>query len=102
MLKALLVERFTLAFHREVRVVDGFALVPVQRGTTGRDLKDSTLDCEKTPAIRACAQGGISATTFRASGVPMWSLVQQLVVAVNGPVVDETGLSGTYDVDLRW
>ncbi len=32
----------------------------------------------------------------------MWSLVQQLVVAVNGPVVDETGLSGTYDVDLRW
>lgn len=32
----------------------------------------------------------------------MWSLIQQLVVAVNGPVTDETGLSGPYDIDLRW
>lgn len=102
MLQALLVERFKLTFHRETRLVDGFALVQIQRGTPGRDLKASALDCEKTPAIRACAQGGISGTAFRASGVPMWSLVQQLVAAVNGPVADETGLSGTYDIDLRW
>ena len=102
MLQALLVERFRLTFHREVRLVDGFALVQVQRGTLGRNLKASALDCEKTPAIRACAQGGIGDTAFRASGVPMWSLIQQLVVTVNGPVTDETGLSGPYDIDLRW
>jgi uncharacterized protein (TIGR03435 family) len=102
MLQALLVERFKLTFHREVRLVDGFALVPLQRGTRGRDLKVSALDCEKTPAVRACAQGAISDTAFRVSGVTIWSLVQQLVVMVNGPVVDETGLSGAYDIDLRW
>jgi uncharacterized protein (TIGR03435 family) len=103
MLQALLVERFKLTFHREARLVDGFALVQVQRGTLGRDLKASALDCEKTPALRACAQGGSSGTAFRASGVPMWSLVQVVLVpAVNAPVVDETGLSGTYDVNLRW
>jgi len=102
MLQALLVERFRLTFHREARLVDGFALVPVQRGTLGRNLRASPLDCEKTPAIRACAQGGIGDSAFRASGVPMWSLIQQLVVAVNGPVTDETGLSGPYDIDLRW
>src|SRR5687767_2301079 len=102
MLQTLLVERFKLTFHREARLVDGFALVQIQRGVLGRDLKTSAVDCEKTPAIRACAQGGMSGTAFRASGVPMWSLVQQLVAAVNGPVADETGLSGTYDIDLRW
>lgn len=102
MLQALLVERFKLTFHREARLVDGFALVQIQRGALGRDLKASALDCEKTPAIRACAQGGMSGTAFKASGAPMWTLVQQLVAAVNGPVVDETGLSGTYDIDLRW
>jgi uncharacterized protein (TIGR03435 family) len=102
MLQTLLVERFKLTFHREARLVDGFALVQIQRGALGRDLKASALDCEKTPAIRACGQGGMSGTAFKASGAPMWSLVQQLVAALNGPVVDETGLSGTYDIDLRW
>ena len=102
MLQALLVQRFKLTFHREARLVDGFALVQIQRGALGRDLKASALDCEKTPAIRACGQGGMSGTAFKVSGAPMWTLVQQLVAAVNGPVVDETGLSGTYDIDLRW
>lgn len=32
----------------------------------------------------------------------MWSLIQELVVALDAPVVDETGLSGTYDFNLQW
>ena len=43
MLQTLLVERFKLAFHREVRPVDGYALVQLKRGTLGPDLTDTYL-----------------------------------------------------------
>lgn len=49
MLQTLLVDRFKLAFHRERRLTDGFALVPLTRGTLGPDLKASDVDCERHP-----------------------------------------------------
>ena len=102
MLQALLVDRFKLAFHRETRLTDGFALVPVKSGALGPDLRASTVDCEQTPAAAACRQVPGLNNTFVVRGAPMWSLVQELVVALNAPVVDETGLSGPYDFNLRW
>jgi uncharacterized protein (TIGR03435 family) len=35
-------------------------------------------------------------------GVPMWSLLQFVISMVNAPVSDETMLTGTYDLELRW
>ena len=102
MLQALLVDRFTLAFHREVRATDGFALVPIKRGTLGRDLKVSSVDCDQTPEARPCRQLISTPNTFTISGASMSVLVRELVAAVNAPVADETGLSGTYDFNLRW
>jgi uncharacterized protein (TIGR03435 family) len=102
MLQALLAERFKLAFHREVRLVDGFALVRVRPGALGPELKVSAIDCDKTPALRACAQTMGAPNALSASGAPMYVLIQQLIAAVNAPVEDETGLSGTYDINLRW
>ena len=102
MLQSLLVDRFRLVFHRERRPTDGFALVPVRRGTLGPDLKASGVDCEKTPSARPCQQLPGPSNSFSVAGAPVWSLIQELVVALNAPVVDETGLSGTYDFNLRW
>ena len=102
MLQALLADRFKLAFHRESRPTDGFALVPIKAGALGPDLKVSSVDCEQTPAAVPCRQAPGRSNTFVARGTPMWSLIQELVVALNAPVVDETGLSGPYDINLRW
>jgi uncharacterized protein (TIGR03435 family) len=102
MLQALLVDRFKLAFHRETRPTDGFALVPVKSGALGPDLRVSTVDCDKTPAVAGCRQVPGLDNSFVVRGAPMWSLVQELVVALNAPVVDQTGLSGPYDFNLRW
>jgi uncharacterized protein (TIGR03435 family) len=103
MLQALLVERFGLAFHRESRQMDGFALVRARADRLGPDLKPSALNCEKdmltTPA---CRQGGITADTMTAAGAPIWNLLQLLVAKVGAPIGDETGLTGTYDMQLRW
>ena len=103
MLQALLVERFRLAFHRESRQVDGFALVRVRADRLGPDLRVSDVDCEKAFATTPkCRQGGITADTMTAVGTPIWSLVQLVISKAGAPVSDETGLTGTYDFQLQW
>ena len=65
MLQALLVERFRLAFHRESREVDGFALVRARADRLGPDLRVSDVDCEKAFATTPrCRQGGITEDTL--------------------------------------
>jgi uncharacterized protein (TIGR03435 family) len=49
-----------------------------------------------------CRTGGITSTSFKMTGGPMWSLVQVIISHANGPVTDETGLTGKYDIDLTW
>jgi uncharacterized protein (TIGR03435 family) len=103
MLQALLVERFRLTFHRESREVDGFALVRVRPDRLGPDLKLSELNCERDMATTPeCRQGGISLDTVTLFGAPVWNLLQLVVSKVGAPVSDETGLTGTYDMSLRW
>jgi uncharacterized protein (TIGR03435 family) len=103
MLQALLVERFRLRFHRESREIDGFALVRVRADRLGPELKPSDLNCEKEMATTPkCRQGGITADTMTAFGAPMWNLLQLVIAKAGAPVSDETGLGGTYDLQLRW
>ena len=101
MLQSLLRERFKLSVHREERAVDGYALV--RAGALGPGLTISSTDCEKafltTPM---CRQNSITRNAMKGVGVRMWSLLQTVISAVGAPVSDETGLTATYDVDLRW
>jgi uncharacterized protein (TIGR03435 family) len=103
MLQALLVERFQLAFHRESRQVDGFALVRVRANGLGPNLQPSKVDCENAfSSTPRCREGGLTSDTMRMVGAPMWSLLQVVISHVGAPVSDETQLGGTYDFELRW
>jgi uncharacterized protein (TIGR03435 family) len=103
MMRAVLVDRFQLKFHRENRQLDGFALVRVRRDALGSNVHASQFDCEKNfAATPQCRIGGVTATTFRANGAPVWSLLQVVIGRVNAPVSDDTGLTGTYDIELHW
>jgi uncharacterized protein (TIGR03435 family) len=103
MLQALLAERFRLVFHRERREVDGFALVRLRADRLGPDLKPSEVNCEKDMATTPrCRQGGITSDTMTANGARIWSLLQLVISKAGAPVSDETGLTGTYDFQLRW
>jgi uncharacterized protein (TIGR03435 family) len=101
-LQGLLTDRFRLAFHRESRQIDGFALLQSRPGTLGPSMKSSALDCDSAPGERQCREGGITANSFKAFGASMWSLQQVLISEIGAPVADESGLSGTYDLELRW
>ena len=115
MVKAMLIERFTLKAHEEVRDVQAFALVRARAdGTLGPRLRRSDVDCD---ARRAAAKGGAPLPqpasgpvctgrtipgTITATALSMGSLAGGLIRFAGRSVVDETGLAGYYDYELRW
>jgi len=103
MFRALLVDRFNLTFHREPRQLDGFALVRVRPDALGPNLRRSEIDCDAHfDSSPRCREGGIGNTTMKANGALIWSLQQLLIAHMRAPISDDTGLSGTYDFELRW
>jgi uncharacterized protein (TIGR03435 family) len=107
MLQTLLRDRFKLTFHREKRQMDGFALVRARPGESGPSLRPSTVNCE-TPAVPdpRCRQNFFSVeapiNTMKQVGYPIRRLLLEVVNAMGAPASDETGLTGTFDIDLRW
>jgi uncharacterized protein (TIGR03435 family) len=94
MMRTLLAERFKLETHRETREFPVYGLVlakgglkvqPVEPGGTGMD---TTSD----------EQGGV----LKGSKVKMVNLAEWMSSYVDRPVIDMTGISGAYDLTLRF
>src|SRR5262245_52211245 len=85
MVRPLLEERFKLKYHRETREVSGLALVV---GKNGPKVKKS-----EGGSNNISAAGGV----ITGHDVPMSRLAQVLSSLRRRPVVDATGLEGTYD-----
>lgn len=118
MIRALLEERFKLKVHREPREVPIYSLVLARPdGRLGNGLTVSTVDCEALVAARRSggappdvpkpgerpqcgARVGFGELT--AGGQPLQELVSLLSATVGRSVVDRTGLTGRYDIALRW
>ena len=127
MLRALLVERFKLTAHVEMREEQVYALVRAKSdGPLGSQLTPSSLDCSKpgaflsSPGVGGAGAGAAGGTTsdkpqcgiisnvdanggvLRGGGRSMSDLAKNLTGRVNRTVIDRTGLSGAYDFVLRW
>ena len=116
MLQAVLADRFQLKIHREKKDVPVYALVP---GKGPLKLKESAPDTgsnEPKGAVNVAASGsaaGVSANLgngsyytfgndkFEAGKMTMDALVRMLSAYVNRPILDLTGLKGTYDLTLN-
>ena len=103
MMQAMLRDRFRLRFHRESKNLDGYTLLPVKAGQLGPNLHRSAVDCEKAfSSTPKCREGSITAGTFKVVGSPLYTLVNVIVNQVKAPVLDQTQLSGPFDLDLHW
>jgi uncharacterized protein (TIGR03435 family) len=112
MMQALLADRFKLAAHHDTKDLPIYALVLARRdGTFGSKLRRN--DCVRDDTARPAAPGdatqpppcgsisnGFGRLTLRA--VPMAQILQFLSPSVNRVLVDRTGLTGNFDVDLQW
>lgn len=93
-LQSLLIERYHLKFHREMREQQVFALV-VARG--GPKMKASAaVDGPGSQGFR------ISRGSMTGQKVSMESLAQALARPLGRTVVNKTGLSGLFEVNLEW
>ncbi len=120
MLRNLLADRFQLKARLETREYPLFALVLARSdGTLGPGLRRKSIPCVPRavgaigelfgplPAVRTQCGGrvdrGLLLSTGGTIGDLVWALSRtELVPGVGRIVVDRTGLTGTFDIDLRW
>jgi uncharacterized protein (TIGR03435 family) len=101
-LQRLLADRFRLRVHSDVREQAVYALAKAGPGV-GSGLKSR--DCG-VPGIGglACGRGVAAADggVLRLGGIPIARLTRFLGGVLGRVVIDETGLTGLFDVDLQW
>ena len=124
MLRALLAERFNLIVHKETREMPIYALVLARSdGRLGPHLRPTTVDCAALAAggrggdgasPRAPRRDGIVCGTSVGPGVILaggqsmarlataFSNLTNTGMSLNRIVVDRTGLTGNFDVELRF
>jgi uncharacterized protein (TIGR03435 family) len=126
MLQSLLAERFGLKARSETKQVPVFAITLAKPGKTGPQLRAHPKDLPCSTAIPSAGEPGPDATVdggfpavcggflgtppsvagrFRmgARNVTMEFIDKHLISNfLNRPVIDRTGLSGTFDVVMEW
>jgi uncharacterized protein (TIGR03435 family) len=116
-MKSLLKDRFKLVAHMENREQSMYALVLARKdGKLGDQLTPSAADCTPTgpngrgrgpgapptPGERPRCGAMFGPGRLNAGGQSMAAFATQLSRFVGGIVVDQTGLAGTYDIDLKY
>jgi uncharacterized protein (TIGR03435 family) len=94
MVQNLLADRFHLTAHRETRDLSVFEIVPAKGGPK---LSRSTRPPDGIPAV-GYAPGQLSAAN--ATMADFATFLQRFVT--DRPVIDGTGITGKYDLTLRW
>jgi uncharacterized protein (TIGR03435 family) len=121
MLQRLLEERFALRTHRETRELPTYDLVLARGdGRLGPQMKPAAIDCApfrtgQTPiadepltrqAVRVCTTTrqtfGAGRRTVYFTDIPLSQLARNLEARTNRIVVDKTGLTGRYDIELTF
>jgi uncharacterized protein (TIGR03435 family) len=110
MLQSLLETRFQLRVKQELRERPVYVLVRSRKdGRLGDGLKASKDDCTTTlgtrpgdPGFRRDCLGQRRFDGIKLVARPIDELVRFLTSRVNRLVIDETGLTGTFDVDLAY
>ena len=117
MLRTLLADRFKLVIRSETREMPIYALTLARAdGRLGSQLRASNVDCAAIFAA-AKAKGEVPPPTtngrptcgtrttrgsMMTTGVAMADFARNLGPFTGRPVVDKTGLTGVYDLDLKW
>jgi uncharacterized protein (TIGR03435 family) len=92
MMQALLAERFKIETHREPRKIPHYELAVVKGGPKLTEAQPGTEQARVFYGL-----GRLAYTSVR-----MENLVVLLSRQLKQPVLDRTGLTGSYDLDLQW
>jgi uncharacterized protein (TIGR03435 family) len=98
MLQTFLMDRFQLKVHTETRTLPVYELVVAKGGPKFHEAAASNgaADGSKTPGM------WIHNNELTATAIPLTSLAAMLARQLHRTVLDKTGLSAKYDLDLKW
>src|ERR1700722_6411143 len=110
MMQAMLADRFQLKIHRESRESTIYGLVVAKSGLKLKEADPVKADASATtPGADASYHPGSMGTSVNgrdgkitAQAVPLSSLAESLTRQVDRIVVNKTGLTGKYDIELLW
>jgi len=109
MLRNLLADRFKLKFHVETKDVDGHAVMLAKNGPKFKESKAA----EKKASLKILGASinkfdaidgkNTNLNSIVAEGMTISEFVNTIKVLPGfGPLIDKTGLKGTYDITLSW
>ena len=106
MFQNLLADQFKVAFHRESRLLPGYALVIAKNGPKVQPAKPGDTYPNGIKGLDGLPAGPHK-FNFGPEGVivqalPMSFISSSLATHLGQPVVDRTGLTGDYDFTLNW
>lgn len=119
MLRALLMERFKLKVHSENRMTPAYVLVPARENRLGPALQPSDIDCvefykslgedpDKREPLNAKGESLCRGNVQQAGSITMRYasrldfLIRRIQVYFDLPLVDGTGLNGSFEWRLSW
>ena len=115
MLQSLLADRFQLVFHRETKEMPIYALVLARKdGKLGPKLVETkegsctTFDPKNPPSGRPapgtmfCGNQMMGRGNLRAASIPVANLAPMLSRMLGRTVIDKTGLTAKYDINVEW
>jgi uncharacterized protein (TIGR03435 family) len=107
MVQMLLVDRMGLKAHWEIRETPVYVLEIAKSGSKLQETKADSLDPDhpasgNTPGTDVKATGGRQGLQFVANGSSTKAIAAMLVSQLNMPVVDKTGLTGSYKFTLQF
>lgn len=102
MVRTLLHDRCGLVFHREMKSMDGFALVRVDVPLASRAVQPSSVRCGVSPQPAPCRANALSAGHLHSVGWSLEDVAGMLTRQANAPIIDDTKMPGLFDLELNW
>lgn len=105
MLQALLAERFKLKLHSETKVLPMYDLVLAKNGSKLKAAAVPDAPADKANGPETAKPHGMMTMgpgMLEGQGLSITAVANQLSYIVHYSVVDKTGLTGAYDLDLKW
>jgi len=100
MQQPILTDRFQLKFHYEQKMLPVYVLVIAKGGPRFKESKISGDD--KAPNGIGAGSMRVNNSTMSSTAISTASLATMLSTQVQRIVIDKTGLSGKYDLELTW
>jgi uncharacterized protein (TIGR03435 family) len=105
LMQAMLAERFQLKVHSETKEFPIYSLVIAKSGFKLKDADPNNTYPNGIKGLDGAGHAGmmrVSNGTLTAQGISMSALANNLSFQVRRQVVDNTGLTGKYDISLTW